>query len=213
MELLTWFIDFILHLDEHLTAMVAAYSVWVYVILFLIIFAETGLVVTPFLPGDSLLFALGALAAIDETGTLNTPALWLLLMFAAVLGNEVNYRIGNYIGPRAFSGAIPWLKQDYMLKTQAFYDKHGPMTIVLSRFMPIFRTFAPFVAGVGKMEPGKFFRFNMLGAFLWVTLFVWGGFLFGNIPLIKDNFGVVTIVIIVVSLLPVVWGLLRSKSA
>ncbi|MBC7984353.1 MAG: DedA family protein [Candidatus Obscuribacterales bacterium] len=211
MELITWFVDFVLHLDQHLTQLVVAYSTWVYVILFLIIFAETGLVVTPFLPGDSLLFALGALAAIDTTGTLNVTAIWLLLFAAAVLGNECNYRIGNYIGPRAFSGTLPWLKREYLLKTQAFYDKHGGKTIVLSRFMPIIRTFAPFVAGVGRMHPGEFFKHNLLGGFLWVTSFVWGGYLFGNVPIVKENFGVMTIIIIVVSLLPVAWGLLRRS--
>jgi len=209
MELIATFIDIILHLDKHLTELVAAYSIWVYAILFLIIFCETGLVVTPFLPGDSLLFALGALAAVDQTGTLNVLAVWLLLMLAAVLGNEANYRIGSYIGPRAFSGSIRFLKKDYLVKTQAFYDKHGGKTLVLSRFLPIFRTFAPFVAGVARMPPGRFFINNLLGAFLWVTSFVWGGYLFGNVPIIKNNFGVATIAIIVISVIPVVWGLLR----
>jgi len=211
MELVTWFIDFILHLDRHLTELVANYSVLVYGILFLIIFAETGLVVTPFLPGDSLLFAIGALAAVDQTGTLNVTAIWLLLMLAAVLGNETNYRIGRYIGPRAFSGTVPFLKQEYLLKTQAFYDRHGGKTIILSRFMPIIRTFAPFVAGVGNMHPGNFFKHNLLGGFLWVTAFIWGGYLFGNVPIIKENFGLVTIGIIVLSLIPIAWGMLRSE--
>ena len=204
----TWFIDFVLHLDQHLTELVAQYHVWVYVILFVIIFFETGLVVTPFLPGDSLLFALGALAAVDQTGTLSAFWLWLLLMAAAILGNETNFRIGRAIGPRAFSGTIPWLKQDYLLKTQAFYEKHGGKTIVLSRFVPIIRTFAPFVAGVGTMHRRRFAMYNFGGAFAWVTLFIWGGYLFGNIPLIKDNFGIVTILIIVLSLVPVAIGLL-----
>ncbi len=207
-ELFTWFIDFVLHLDQHLTELVAQYHVWVYVILFVIIFCETGLVVTPFLPGDSLLFALGALAAVDQTGTLSAFWLWLLLMAAAILGNETNFRIGRAIGPRAFSGTIPWLKQDYLLKTQAFYEKHGGKTIVLSRFVPIIRTFAPFVAGVGTMHRRRFAMYNFGCAFAWVTLFIWGGYLFGNIPLIKDNFGIVTILIIVLSLVPVAIGLL-----
>lgn len=209
MDLIHWFIDFVLHLDRHLSELVAQYQYWVYGILFLIIFCETGLVVTPILPGDSLLFAVGALAAIDTTHTLNPVWLWLLLMVAAILGNEVNFRIGRAIGPRAFSGSIPWLKQDYMLRTQGFYDRHGGKTIVLSRFIPIIRTFAPFVAGVGMMQRRRFAAYNFVGAFAWMTLFIWGGYLFGNIPLIKDNFGVVTIVIIVVSLLPVAWGLLK----
>ena len=213
MDLILWFVDFILHLDKHLTELVAQYHVWVYVILFAIIFCETGLVVTPFLPGDSLLFALGALAAVDQTGTLDATLLWLLLMTAAILGNETNFRIGRAIGPRAFSGSIPWLKRDYLLRTQAFYEKHGGKTIVLSRFIPIIRTFAPFVAGVGDMRRRRFFAYNLGGGFAWVTIFIWGGYLFGNVPLIKDNFGIVTIIIIVVSVLPVVWGLLKPRPA
>ncbi len=209
MDLINWFIDFILHLDRHLSDLVVQYHFWIYVILFLIIFCETGLVVTPFLPGDSLLFAAGALAAIDSTGTLNAVWLWLLLMLAAILGNEVNFRIGRAVGPRAFSGSIPWLKQAYLLRTQAFYDRHGGKTIVLSRFIPIIRTFAPFVAGVGMMQRRRFAAYNFFGAFVWLTIFIWGGYLFGNVPLIKNNFGIVTIVIIVVSLLPVFWGLLK----
>jgi membrane-associated protein len=209
-ELLHWFIDVILHLDKHLTELVAQYQYWVYGILFLIIFAETGLVVTPFLPGDSLLFAVGALAAVDQTGTLSAPVVWLLLMAAAVLGNETNYRIGSYIGPRAFSGQFRWLKQKYLYKTQAFYEKHGGMAIVLSRFLPIIRTFAPFVAGIGRMHPLQFLKFNLLGGIGWVTAFIWGGYLFGNVPVIKNNFGVVTITIIVISLLPLLWAAMKS---
>ncbi|HEY6641744.1 DedA family protein [Povalibacter sp.] len=209
MDLIHWFIDFVLHLDRHLSELIAHYHYWIYGILFLIIFCETGLVVTPFLPGDSLLFAVGALAAIDSTGTLNAVWLWLLLMVAAILGNEVNFRIGRAIGPRAFSGTIPGLKKDYLLRTQAFYERHGGKTIVLSRFIPIIRTFAPFVAGVGTMQRRRFAAYNFVGAFAWMTLFIWGGFLFGNIPLIKNNFGIVTILIIVVSVLPVMWGMLK----
>ena len=211
MELITWFIDFILHLDRHLTELVAQYHIWVYAILFVIIFCETGLVVTPFLPGDSLLFALGALAAVDATHTLNAPLLWILLIVAAILGNEVNFRIGRAIGPRAFSGNIRWLKREYMLKTQAFYDRHGGKTIVMSRFIPIIRTFAPFVAGVGDMRRSRFAAYNFAGGFAWVTIFIWGGYLFGNVPLVKNNFGIVTLAIVVVSVLPVVWGLLKPQ--
>jgi membrane-associated protein len=213
MELIAWFIDFVLHLDRHLTELVAQYHLWIYGILFLIIFCETGLVVTPFLPGDSLLFAVGALAAVDASGTLDATTVWLLLIVAAILGNEVNFRIGRAIGPRAFSGTIPWLKQDYLRKTEAFYEKHGGKTIVLSRFVPIIRTFAPFVAGVGEMRRRRFAAYNFVGGFAWVTIFIWGGYLFGNVPLIKNNFGIVTIIIIVVSVLPVVWGLLRKDPA
>jgi membrane-associated protein len=213
MELITGFIDIVLHLDKHLTELVAAYAIWTYAILFIIIFCETGLVVTPFLPGDSLLFAIGALAAVDQTGTLNVVAIWVLLIIAAILGNEVNFRIGHYIGPRAFSGSVRFLKQEYLLKTQAFYEKHGGKTIVLSRFMPIIRTFAPFVAGVGRMPKAKFLANNLLGGFAWVTSFVWGGYLFGNVPFIKNNFGMVTIAIIVLSLVPIAWGVLQPAHA
>ncbi len=203
-------IDFILHLDKHLTELVAMYQYWVYGILFLIIFAETGLVVTPILPGDSLLFAVGALAAVDQTGTLNVLVVWLLLMVAAVLGNEVNFRIGSWVGPRAFSGQFRWLKKEYLERTQAFYEQHGGMAIVLSRFLPIIRTFAPFVAGVGQMARLQFLKYNLLGGIGWVTAFIFGGYLFGNVPVIKNNFGVVTIVIVVVSLLPLAWAALQS---
>jgi len=211
MELIHTFIDVVLHLDRHLTELVAAYSYWTYGIMFLIIFCETGLVVTPILPGDSLLFALGALAAVDRTGTLNVFAIWLLLMLAAILGNEVNFRIGNFIGPRAFSGEIRFLKRDYLLKTQAFYAKHGGKTIVLSRFVPIIRTFAPFVAGVGRMSPLRFFGNNVAGGCAWVTLFVWGGYLFGNVSFIKNNFGLFTIAIVAASLIPLAWSLLQAR--
>jgi membrane-associated protein len=211
MELITWFIDLILHLDKHLTELVADYDVWVYAILFLIIFCETGLVVTPFLPGDSLLFAVGALAAVDTTGTLNAPLLWILLMIAAVLGNETNFRIGRGVGPRAFSGNFRWLKREYLLKTHAFYEKHGGKTIILSRFMPIIRTFAPFVAGVGTMERARFTAYNFVGAFAWVSIFIWGGYLFGNVPIVKNNFGIVTIAIIVISLMPFAWSLVAAR--
>jgi membrane-associated protein len=211
MPLIHWFIDFVLHLDKHLTQLVAVYHVWVYLILFAIVFCETGLVVTPFLPGDSLLFAAGALAAVDASGTLNATALWLLLMLAAVLGNEVNFRIGRAIGPRAFSGNVRLLKREYLERTQAFYDRHGGKTIILSRFMPIIRTFAPFVAGVGAMSAARFAMYNLVGGVAWVSAFIWGGYAFGNVPLIKNNFGVVTIVIIVVSLLPFAWGVLKRE--
>ena len=210
MELITWFIDFILHLDDHLIELVANYEYWIYAILFLIIFCETGVVVTPILPGDSLLFALGALAAVDETGTLHAPLLWGMLMIAAWLGDATNFRIGRAVGPRAFSGNIRWLKKEYLDRTQAFYDKYGGKTIVVARFIPIVRTFAPFVAGIGNMHRGKFFTYNLVGGFLWVTIFIWGGYLFGNVPLIKENFGIVTILIIVISVMPVVWELVRG---
>jgi len=209
-ELIHWFIDVVLHLDRHLVELLSQYGIWIYGILFLIIFAETGFVVTPFLPGDSLLFAVGALAAIDTSGTLQASVVWLLLSFAAILGNTVNYSIGRAIGPPAFSGRVRFLKVEYLRRTEAFFVRHGGMAIVLSRFVPIIRTFTPFVAGVGRMPYGRFQAYNIGGGLAWVTSFIWGGYLFGNIPLIKNNFGIVTIVIVVVSLLPIIWTALSG---
>ena len=203
MELLQFLLDFILNLDEHLIALLSQYGVWIYAILFLIVFAETGLVVTPWLPGDSLLFAVGALTAIDTSGTLTLPLVIGLLITAAILGNSCNYAIGRAIGPPAFSGRYRLLKVEYLERTEVFFNKHGGKTVVLSRFLPILRTFAPFVAGVGRMDYGRFQLYNVLGAFSWVLTFVIGGYLFGNIPIIRDNFGVVTLIIIVGSLIPV----------
>jgi membrane-associated protein len=209
MELLQFLLDFILNLDEHLIALLSQYGVWIYAILFLIVFAETGLVVTPWLPGDSLLFAVGALTAIDTSGTLTLPLVIGLLITAAILGNSCNYAIGRAIGPPAFSGRYRLLKVEYLERTEGFFRKHGGKTVVLSRFLPILRTFAPFVAGVGRMDYGRFQLYNVLGAFSWVLTFVMGGYLFGNIPIIRDNFGIVTLVIIVGSLVPVVVLALR----
>jgi membrane-associated protein len=210
MELLSWFIDFVLHLDSHLVELLRNYGLWIYAILFLIVFAETGLVVTPFLPGDSLLFAVGALAAIDSSGALTAPMLSLVLIVAAIAGNTTNYHIGKWIGPPAFSGRIRFLKVEYLQRTEAFFVKHGPVTIVLSRFLPILRTCAPFVAGVARMPYGRFQAYNIAGGISWVLSFVWLGYLFGNLPIIKENFGLVTIGIIVVSLIPVVIMALRK---
>ena len=211
MDLILWFVDLVLHLDKHLLELLQQFGPWTYVILFVIIFAETGLVVTPFLPGDSLLFAVGALSAVDTTGTLNAPLVSVLLAIAAVLGNTVNYQIGRVIGPRAFTGRVRFLKVEYLRRTEAFFEKYGPMTIVVSRFMPIIRTFAPFVAGVGRMAYLRFQGYNILGGVSWVMLFVWGGYLFGNIPVIKNNFGIVTILIVVVSVMPAVLAMLKRK--
>ena len=209
MELLQFLLDFILNLDEHLIALLSQYGVWIYAILFLIVFAETGLVVTPWLPGDSLLVAVGALTAIDTSGTLTLPLVIGLLITAAILGNSCNYAIGRAIGPPAFSGRYRLLKVEYLERTEGFFRKHGGKTVVLSRFLPILRTFAPFVAGVGRMDYGRFQLYNVLGAFSWVLTFVIGGYLFGNIPIIRDNFGIVTLVIIFGSLVPVVVLALR----
>ena len=219
MEFLPWlvglahaFIDLVLHLDKHLVELLAHFGPWTYVILFAIVFAETGLVVTPILPGDSLLFAVGALAAVDTTGTLNAPFVSVLLAFAAVLGNTVNYSIGRAIGPRAFTGRVRFLKVDYLRRTEAFFVRYGALTIVVSRFMPIIRTFAPFVAGIGRMPYLRFQLSNIIGGVSWVMLLVWGGYLFGNVPIIKNNFGVVTILIVVLSVMPALIAMLKRKS-
>jgi membrane-associated protein len=211
MELIAWFVDLILHLDRHLVELLDQYGIWIYAILFIIIFSETGFVVTPFLPGDSLLFAVGALAAVDSSGTLTAPLASALLIAAAILGNSLNYSIGRYIGPPAFSGRYRFLKLEYLQRTEEFFQRYGGMTIVLSRFVPIVRTFAPFVAGVGRMPYARFQAYNIGGALAWVLLFIWGGYLFGNIPIVKDNFGIVTILIIVVSVLPVVGMFMRRR--
>jgi membrane-associated protein len=203
MELVQFVFDLFLNLDEHLIELLSQYGLWIYAILFLIVFAETGLVVTPWLPGDSLLFAVGALTAIDTSGTLTLPWVIGLLITAAILGNSCNYAIGRSIGPPAFSGRYRLLKVEYLERTEMFFNKHGGKTVVLSRFLPILRTFAPFVAGVGRMDYGRFQLYNVVGAFSWVLTFVIGGYLFGNIPIIRDNFGVVTVIIIVGSLIPV----------
>jgi len=207
--MLAWFIDLVLHLDRHLVELLTRYDVWIYPILFAVIFCETGLVVTPFLPGDSLLFAVGALAAVDTSGTLSAPLASVILGAAAVLGNITNYSIGRAIGPPAFSGRYRLLKVEYLRQTEAFFARHGAMAIALSRFVPIVRTCAPFVAGVGRMPYPRFLAWNLLGGFAWVLLFVWGGYLFGNIPLVKQNFGVVTLCIVAVSLVPLAVALLR----
>src|SRR6202022_3046886 len=202
-----------LHLDRHLLELLTRYELWIYPILFAVIFAETGLVVTPFLPGDSLLFAVGALAAVDDSGILRAPLASVTLGAAAVLGNTVNYAIGRAIGPPAFSGRYRLLKVEYLHRTEEFFRRHGGMAVALSRFMPIIRTFAPFVAGVGRMPYARFLGYNLLGGVSWVMLFVWGGYLFGNIPVVKQNFGIVTILIILVSLLPLVVTFFRSRTS
>jgi membrane-associated protein len=210
---LSWLLGFVLHLDRHLVALVAQVGLWIYPIVFAVIFGETGLVVTPFLPGDSLLFGLGALAAVDTSGTLNAPALFLVLSLAAVLGNTVNYSVGRWVGPPAFSGRYRLLKVEYLRRTEQFFIRHGGRAVALSRFIPIIRTCMPFVAGVGRMRYARFQAYNILGGLAWVMLFLWGGYLFGNVPVVKRNFGLVTVLIIVVSLLPVAAGLLRRRRA
>lgn len=210
-ELLQYFLDFILNLDSHLVELMRQYGLWIYAILFAIVFAETGLVVTPWLPGDSLLFAVGTLAAIDTSGTLHAPTVALLLIVAAILGNSCNYAIGKAIGPPAFSGRYRLLRVEYLRQTEAYFVKHGGKTVMLSRFLPILRTFAPFVAGVARMEYPRFQGYNVLGAIIWIAIFLGGGYLFGNIPLVRENFGIVTLMIIFGSLIPVVIVALRNK--
>ena len=200
--------DLFLHLDEHLNQIVTTYGVWTHLILFAIVFAETGLVVTPFLPGDSLLFAAGALAAI---GSLDLWLLVVLLIGAAILGDTVNYWVGAWIGPRAFSGNVKFLRKDYLDRTHAFYEKHGGKTIILARFVPIIRTFAPFVAGVGAMSYPRFIVYNITGAVLWVGLFVPLGYFFGNMPTVKENFSLVILAIIAISVLPIAVEAIRAR--
>jgi membrane-associated protein len=207
--MLAWLIDLVLHLDRHLVELLASYHLWIYPILFAVIFSETGLVVTPFLPGDSLLFAVGALSAVDTSGTLTAPVASAVLGTAAVLGNTTNYAIGRAIGPPAFTGRYRLLKVEYLRRTEEFFQRHGGMAITLARFVPIVRTCAPFVAGVGRMPFGHFFTYNLVGGFAWVLLFVWGGYLFGNIPLVKEHFGLVTLLIVAASLVPLLLTLRR----
>ncbi|HEY2417283.1 MAG TPA: VTT domain-containing protein [Steroidobacteraceae bacterium] len=196
-------VDLFLHLDRHLVEMLVRYDQWIYAILFLIIFAETGLVVTPFLPGDSLLFGVGALAAADLSGTLHVGWVFLLLAAAAIAGNSLNYAVGRRLGQRAFSGRYRFFKLSHLQRTQAYFQRHGGMAVLLSRFMPIIRTFVPFVAGIGRMPYARFQAFNIAGGAVWVALFVFGGFAFGNVPWIKTHFSVVTLIVIAISLLPV----------
>ena len=200
--------DLFLHLDQHLNRIVTDYGVWTHLILFAIIFAEPVSVVTPFLPGDSLLFAAGALAAL---GSLDLWLLVVMLIGAAILGDTVNYWVGAWIGPRAFSGNVKLLRKDYLDRTHAFYEKHGGKTIILARFVPIIRTFAPFVAGVGAMSYPKFITYNVVGAVLWVGLFVPLGYFFGNMPTVKENFSLVILAIIAISVMPIAVETIRAR--
>lgn len=203
MEILHYLIDFVLHIDRHLQEIVTNYQTWTYLILFLIIFCETGLVVTPFLPGDSLLFAAGTIAAMPGE-PLSIYPLIILLITAAFLGDNTNYFIGKFLGHKVYEKNYRLIKREYLDKTHVFYEKHGRITIIIARFMPIIRTFAPFVAGVGTMQYIRFVTFSILGNILWVTLFTLAGFFFGNIPLVKNNFSIAIITIIVISLLPMI---------
>jgi membrane-associated protein len=208
MEWLKQFVDLFLHLDTHLSAVISQYGTWTYLILFVIVFCETGLVITPFLPGDSLLFAAGTFAAL---GDLDVRLMILLLCLAAIVGDTVNYWVGAAIGPRAFHGNIRFLRKEHLDRTHAFYEKHGGKTIILARFVPIIRTFAPFVAGVGAMSYGRFITYNVVGAVLWVGLLVLAGFFFGNIPVVRENFTIVILAIIAISITPIVVEALRGR--
>ena len=209
MELISLFINVILHLDQYLNALIENYGFLTYLILFLIIFCETGLVVAPILPGDSLLFAAGAFAA---KGSLEVELLLLLLAIAAIAGDTVNYKIGKFVGPKIFAKEkIRFLKKEYLERTRNFYDKHGKKTIVLARFVPIVRTFAPFVAGIGSMNYLHFLSYNVIGGIAWIFIFILGGYFFGNVPIVKENFTLVILAIIIISILPGIIGVLQEK--
>jgi membrane-associated protein len=209
MELIAWFVDVVLNLDKHLIGMVEQYGVWIYAILFAIIFSETGFVVTPFLPGDSLLFVAGAVAA---SGGMNVHLLVALLIAAAILGNSVNYAVGRWLGRHFFTNrGSRWLNPAHLEKAHAFYEQHGGKAVVISRFLPIVRTYIPFVAGMAAMEPVRYTAFNVGGALLWVGSLCYAGYFFGNIPWIRGNLTAIIVAIIVVSLLPLVYAFLRSR--
>ncbi len=210
MDIINFLIDFVLHMDVHLAEIIAKAGNWTYLILFGVIFMETGLVVTPFLPGDSLLFAAGSLVAL-EGSTLNVVLLWVLLAVAAVAGDTVNYEIGKYIGPKAFTSNSRFLKREYLDRTHAFYEKHGGITIFLARFIPIIRTFAPFVAGIGKMSYWHFISYNFFGGVIWTALFTFGGYFFGNLPFVKNNFSFVIFAIIFISVIPAIVEVIKNR--
>jgi membrane-associated protein len=210
MQLILKAIDFILHIDVYLSDIIIRYGAWTYGLLFFIIFMETGFVVTPFLPGDSLLFAAGTFAAL---GALNPWLIFVLMSIAAIAGDTVNYWVGHAIGERAFTGEIKWLKKEYLDRTHAFFEKHGGKTIFLARFVPIVRTFAPFVAGVSEMTYGYFISYNIFGGITWVALFTFAGYFFGNIPLVRNNFEIVIVVIILISLVPMFIEWLKARKA
>lgn len=209
-EVISNILDFILHIDKHLVEIASDYQTWTYLIIFLIIFAETGFVVTPFLPGDSLLFAVGALIAKGNTG-LDIYLMGFLLIIGAIAGNSLNYYMGSVLGPKVFKPHNRILKLEYYIKTQEFFNKQGGKAVIFSRFLPIFRTVAPFVAGVGKMNFWKFTYYNIIGGLAWIISFLGLGFVFGNIPVIKENFTYVMLVIIILTILPAVYAGIKTK--
>jgi membrane-associated protein len=212
MSLFAKLIDIVVHLDKHLGALIGRYEIWTYLILFVVIFCETGLVVTPFLPGDSLLFACGSFASLGTFEFFKVGWVFLALSMAAVLGDTVNYWIGHAMGPKVFQKTDSRIfRKEYLDRTHAFYEKHGGATIIIARFVPIIRTFAPFVAGIGKMSYGRFIAYNVVGGVSWVALFVFGGYFFGNIPLVKKNFSLVIFMIIAISMVPGVVEYLRHR--
>jgi len=209
MDFLKTLIDFFLHLDQHLGELIRNYGLWSYLILFLIIFCETGLVITPFLPGDSLLFAAGTFAA---RGDLSVWWLFILLTVAAIIGDTVNYWVGHYVGPKVFHKEnVRFLNKKHLERTHEFYEKYGGKTIIIARFIPIIRTFAPFVAGIGSMTYWRFITYNIVGGILWVGICVFAGFFFGNIPIVKNNFSIVIIAIVLISVLPVIVEFIRHR--
>jgi membrane-associated protein len=212
LEVIHSLIDFILHIDKHLAQITSQYQSWTYLILFVIIFAETGLVVTPFLPGDSLLFAAGALIAGGASG-LDINLLCVILIIAAFAGNTVNYMLGSYLGARVFKEENKILKLSYYLQTKAFFDKHGGKAVIFSRFVPIIRTIAPFVAGVGRMPFARYSLYNIIGGVSWIVIFLYGGYLFGNVPFFKKNFSLVAIIIVLVSILPPIFAIAKNRFA
>jgi membrane-associated protein len=211
MDLVHWFVDFFLHLDRHLAEVIQAYGTWTYALLFTIIFMETGFVVTPFLPGDSLLFAAGSFAAL---GALDVRLLFVLLWFAAVLGDNVNYAIGRYLGPKVFHyERSRFFNPEHLRKTHQFYEKYGVKTIIIARFVPIVRTFSPFVAGIGAMRYPRFLAYDVVGGLLWVGICLFAGYFFGNLPIVRKNFSLVIVAIVLISVMPAVVEFLRHRSA
>ena len=211
MDIVKQLFDLFLHLDKYLQQVIGQYGTLTYLLLFVVIFMETGLVVTPFLPGDSLIFAAGTFASPAVGSVMNIWVLWVLLCAAAIIGDTVNYFIGHFIGPRAFSGEIRFLKKEYLDRTQKFYEKHGGKTIFLARFIPIIRTFAPFVAGIGTMRYGRFLMFNVTGGFIWVISFSLFGYYLGNLPFFRNNFSLIVIIIILISAVPIAYEIIRSR--